>query len=243
MWSLWKMPLTNCLDKEKSLLPPLFIEVAGRASPLSKVQIQEVLLELNQFHPHIHFNIQYLLTCGDLDQKTSLRDLGRTNFFTKEIDQLILDGKCRIGIHSAKDLPEPLHPELSLLCLTKGVDSADVLVLRQNESLETLPKGACIATSSYKREENVRLLRSDLTFKDIRGTVDDRLAFLESKHADGLVVAEAALIRLGLTHLNRIRLPGETTRHQGRLAVVGRVSDHEMRCFFASLDVRNQIIK
>lgn len=237
------MPLTNCLDKEKSLLAPLFIEVAGRASPLSKVQIQEVLSELNQFHPHIHFNIQYLLTCGDHDQKTSLRDMGRTDFFTKEIDQLILDGKCRIGIHSAKDLPDPMHPELSILCLTKGMDSADVLVMRENETLDTLPKGACIATSSYKREGNVRQLRSDLTFRDIRGTVDHRLSLLESKQADGIVIAEAALIRLGLTHLNRIRLPGETTRHQGRLAVVGLIGDHEMQNLFSSLDIRNQIIK
>jgi porphobilinogen deaminase len=82
-------------------------------------------------------------------------------------------------------------------------------------------------------------LRQDLTFRDLRGTISQRLALLEQKQADGIVVAEAALIRLGLTDLNRIILPGETIEGQGQLAVLARQFDEEMQTIFACLDVKN----
>jgi hydroxymethylbilane synthase len=132
-----------------------------------------------------------------------------------------------------------LHEELSVICLTKGVDSSDSLVLRAGETVESLPKGALIATSSARREQNVKVLRSDLTFCDLRGTIEKRLAKLDSKEADGIVVAEAALIRLGLTHLNRVRLPGETALGQGQLAIVALKKDKEIKNFFKCLDCSN----
>jgi hydroxymethylbilane synthase len=151
---------------------------------------------------------------------------------------MLLKGECRLGIHSAKDLPFPLPSGLAVICLTKGIDSSDSLVLRPGETLEGLPKGAVIATSSVRREQTVLQLRQDLSFIDLRGTIGQRLAKLDQGEADGVVVAEAALIRLGLTHLNRIRLPGETVEGQGQLAIVARAEDEEMSSLFACMDVR-----
>ena len=229
------------LDKEvcnNYTLPriPLILEVGARASPLSKAQVKEIYEALQKYHSHVHFDIYYMSTIGDRDQATSLRTLDRTDFFTKDIDAWVLQGCGRLGIHSAKDLPIPLAKGLTLFCLTRGVDPSDSLVLRPYETLENLPSGAKIATSSIRREEMVKQLRSDLTFFDLRGTIEQRLAKLETGEADGIVVAEAALIRLELTHLNRIRLPGTTAEGQGQLAVVGREMDQEIKDLFTCLD-------
>lgn len=204
------------------------IPVAARASKLSRAQFQEVANAL----PHISFTPVFVETSGDLDLKTSLRSLGKSDFFTKEVDALLLSGVCRIAIHSAKDLPDPLPKGLALIALTAGVDPADALVLREGEALETLPSGARIGTSCERREKSVLALRSDLQCVDIRGTIERRLELLDTGEVDGVVMAEAALIRLGLTHRNRMRLEGETAPLQGKLAIVAREEDLEMRQLF-----------
>lgn len=217
---------------------PFVVKVGARSSPLSQAQTKEVLKALQKVNPDVQFEMTYIKTIGDIDQATSLRTLNKTDFFTKEIDEALLKGQCRIGIHSAKDLPDPLSKGLELICLTKGVNSADALVMREGESLSSLKPGAVVATSSVRREEAAKMLRADLTFIDLRGTIGQRLTKLESGEADGVIVAEAALIRLGLTHLNRVYLPGETTPGQGQLAIVAREGDQEMKKLFSPLDVR-----
>lgn len=216
------------------------ILVGARESPLSQVQVKEVLYELQKIHPQISFEPLLVSTLGDKDQKTSLRTLGKTDFFTREIDVMIARGKCRIGIHSAKDLPDPMPSELAVVAVTKGLDSSDSLVFRQGESLDKLPVGAIVATSSERREAVVRELRKDLCFVDLRGTIHQRLAKLDSREVDGVVVAEAALIRLNLTNLSRLRLPGQTVPYQGQLAIVARIEDREMHQIFSAIDVRRK---
>ncbi len=200
----------------------LSLSIAARSSPLSQIQVQEVLAELQLYHPEIVFSATYLASKGDNDQLTSLRQLEKTDFFSYELDQLVLKETCRLAIHSAKDLPDPLPTGLTVVALTKGIDSSDALVLAEGQLLSDLPLGACIATSSIRREEIVKKLRPDLTFVDIRGLIHQRLAKLERGEVAGVVIAEAALIRLGLTHLNRVRLPGPATDYQGQLAIVAR---------------------
>jgi len=214
----------------------IIISVGARSSSLSKAQVEEVLTLIQQFHPTIRFSSLWLKTTGDNDLKTSLRTLEKTDFFTKEIDSAVLEGRCRVGIHSAKDLPEPLTSGLALAALTKGVDPSDSLVFRDGQTLESLPQGALIATSSLRREEMVSHFRSDLRFVDVRGDIDSRLAKLNRHEFDGLVVAEAALIRLKKTHLNRILLKGETTPFQGRLAVITKEVDEEMMLLFSCIN-------
>lgn len=206
------------------------IIVGARASPLSQAQVEEVASAL----PKVSFRPLFVESTGDLDQKTSLRTLEKTDFFTKEIDAMLLSGACRIAVHSAKDLPEPLPQGLIMVALTRGVDPSDSLVIQENSNTNPL-----IATSSLKRETAVSALLPQARFCDIRGTIGKRLEKLSSGEIDGVVIAEAALIRLKLTHLNRIKLPGVSTPYQGQLAILARSGDQEMVDLFASLDVRS----
>jgi len=206
------------------------ITVGARGSKLSKAQVWEVHRELLRHHPHIQFQPAWVETTGDKDKKTSLRTLEKTDFFTREVDQMQLQGHFRISIHSAKDLPEPLAPGLKIVALTGGVDPSDVLVYNHE-----LPQNALIATSSHRREQNLRAWRADFRFTDIRGTIEERLAILDNGQIDGVVFAKAPLIRLGLMHRRHISIPGETAPLQGRLAVIALESDHTMEQLFSCI--------
>jgi hydroxymethylbilane synthase len=211
------------------------ISVAARTSALSRAQVAEVLCELQRFFPKVQFSTRWIETRGDRDLKTSLRLLDKTDFFTREIDQMLLNQECRIAIHSAKDLPDPLPKGLSLVAVTKGVSPLDVLVTRKGETLPQLC-GAKVGVSSLRREEGIRQLLPHAQCVDIRGTIERRLAQLEEGLVDALVVAEAALIRLGLTDLSYIPLPCTPAPMQGRLAIIAREEDSEMRELFRCLD-------
>jgi hydroxymethylbilane synthase len=218
------------------------IRVASRASLLAQAQVREVQLALRGIFPDAAFDTLLVETAGDKDQKSSLKNLERSDFFTKEIDQLLLQGACELAIHSAKDLPDPLPKGLSLVALTRGVSSADVLVLREGEKIETLKAGALIGTSSVRREQSIAALRADLRCTDIRGPIEVRLQKLDSGLVDGLVMAEAALIRLGLTTRNYFALEGESAPLQGRLALIARTDDLEMAKLCSVLDARRKRI-
>lgn len=215
------------------------ISLSARGSPLSRAQADEVLRELQQFHPSVTFDPHWVETSGDKDQSTSLRTLGKTDFFTKEVDALVLDGTCRIAIHSAKDLPDPLPAGLSLIALTQGADPSDSLVFRTGE---TFPAHGTVGASCARRENNVHALYPEARCADIRGTIEKRLEQLDAGCFDGAVIAEAALIRLGLTHRRRIPLPGETAPLQGQLAIMARADDREMQRLFSPLDTRKTIL-
>lgn len=198
------------------------IRCGARDSLLSRAQFKEVELQYS-FLP-IVLDPVWVKTTGDLDRTTTLRTLGKTDFFTKELDEMLLAHHIRIAIHSAKDLPDPLRKGLFVACLTKGQDSRDSLVF-----FKPLPEAPCIGTSSERREGCVRELYPKATFIDLRGTIHERLHLLETGLADGVVIAEAALIRLQLTHLPRVFLPGDTAENQGKLAIVIREDDEEIR--------------
>ena len=212
---------------KKLSTPSSIISVGGRNSLLSRKQVEEVFNELE-----IAYEPIWMETMGDLDQKQSLRTLDKTNFFTKELDEALLAGKFRVAIHSAKDLPDPLPKGIEVVALTKGLDPSDALVLREGE---TLKEGMVIGTSSARREESVGKLMGGLIFVDIRGTIRQRLDRLYEGKIDGVVVAEAALIRLGLTSLNRVKLLGQTAPLQGRLVVLARTGDEAMRTLFTPI--------
>ena len=211
------------------------IKVGARDSILSQVQIKEVLQELKAFYPEIDFEVTLLKTTGDLDQNTSLMSLDKTDFFTKEVDALVLQGICDVGIHSAKDLPDPLPNGLELYALTKGVDPSDSLVLREGDALESLCTYAKVGTSSLRRIAMLKEYREDLIPVDIRGNIQKRLQLLEERKVDALILAEAAIVRLGLLHLNRVPLKGEAAPLQGKLAVVGRSNHNLMKDYFKKI--------
>ncbi len=207
-------------------------KAGARSSPLSQAQFHEVYAEIKQYHT-VELIPIWVETRGDLDQTTSLRDLEKTDFFTREIDEELLRGQFRIAIHSAKDLPEPLRPGLQIVALTQGVDPSDVLVFNKE-----LKIGALIATSSQRREEMILSWRPDFRCVDIRGNIGNRLALLDAGKVDGIVMAKAALIRLGLLGRKWIQLQGETLPLQGKLAVIACENDVEMEELFQVIDTR-----
>lgn len=186
------------------------LRIGARSSPLSRAQVEEFRQEFG-----LEFEVVWVETTGDKDRTTSLRTLDKTDFFTRELDQMLLEGKIDAAVHSAKDLPDPMPKGLWVAALSKGVDSRDSLVIKR-EPVEL------VATSSVRREESVRQLYPNCRFVDLRGTIQERL----EKDVDGVVVAEAALIRLNLTHLKRLFLPGETVPLQGKLAIVCRENEN-----------------
>jgi len=212
------------------------ISVGMRDSALSQAQYLEVQEALRQVHPEKILRPLMFKTTGDKDLVTSLRTLDKTDFFTKEIDDALLAGECRVALHSAKDLPEPLREGLKLVALTRGLDPKDVIVYSK-----PLQAGARIGTSSKTREERVLRLFPDARCLDIRGTIEQRLELLDSGILDAVVVAEAALLRLKIDR-QRLDLPGESTSLQGQLAVVARSDDREIEEFFSRLDTRRRFL-
>jgi hydroxymethylbilane synthase len=202
------------------------INTGARSSPLSRAQVEEIASAM----PAIDFQMHWVETTGDKDLVTSLRGLEKTDFFTRELDEMVLQKKVRIAIHSAKDLPDPLPHGLRVAHITKGIDPRDCLVLARGESLR---EGLTIATSSQRREEAVRALVKNVRFVDLRGTIGQRLSKLGCGEVDGVVVAAAALIRLKLLDLNFFYLPGPTAAGQGQLALVCRDDDEEMIRLFS----------
>lgn len=211
----------------------LCVKVGARGSTLSQRQVLEVLKELNEYAPSVSFDPVWIKTSGDKDQKTSLRFMENSNFFTKELDDLLLAGEIRLSMHSAKDLPHPLADGLSMIALTRGLDPSDSLVMSP-----TFTGKGKIATSSLRREKTILELYPEAQIVDIRGTIEQRLSYLERGDIEGLVVAECALIRLELTHLTRITLPKPYAEYQGQLAVLARSDDVEMKKLFACIDSR-----
>lgn len=229
---------SNLSKKPSISLSLRTISVGARDSKLSQAQVWEVHEEIKKVDPSIRFSPVWVKTTGDKDLRTSLKTLEKTDFFTKEIDLMLAKGEIRIAIHSAKDLPFPLGQGLFVAAMTKGLDPCDSLVFRNRETLESLPEGARIGTSSARREDVLKALRSDLQCVDIRGTIEKRLGQLDQKKYDGVVIAECALIRLKLHARARLKLAGATAAMQGQLAIVVREEDEEMRALFQRIDSR-----
>jgi len=210
------------------------IKIGSRSSRLAKIQVEEVLSLIGGLR--CPYGLITLNTQGDLDKTTSLTTNPADNFFTDALDEALLKKQIDIAIHSAKDLPQRLNEGLKIFALTKPLDKTDSWV--STYSIEDLPQGAKIGTSSPLRSEMIRILRPDVMLVDIRGTIDERLDLLKNKYVDGLIIATCALKRLGYENQINSILPWETVPLQGQLAVVGRSEDFEFEKMFEDIDVR-----
>jgi len=192
------------------------MRIISRQSKLALLQVEEVMKRF----PQVDYELIKTESFGDKHKEVSLMDKSvAADFFTRELDDALLDGRADIAIHSAKDLPYPLPAGIEVIALTESADKSDSLVTRDGKTLAQLPANSRVGTSSEQRKAELLALRNDIEVVAIRGTIEERIAQVDNGTVDALIVATCALDRLGLAHRASERLPFKTHPLQGNLAV------------------------
>jgi hydroxymethylbilane synthase len=215
------------------------LRLGTRGSRLSLRQAEIVAAALRRVAPAVRLEIVTVQTAGDRHPDVPLERLEGIGFFAKEIEAALLDGRCDLAVHSAKDLPTAIHPDLCLAACLPRDDPRDVLVARDGLRLATLPPGARVATSSLRRSAQIRHYRPDLETVPVRGNIDTRLAKLERGAFDALCLAAAGLVRMGWEDRVTEWLPVEIVLPapaQGVVAVEARLSDRDLVELLRRLD-------
>jgi hydroxymethylbilane synthase len=168
------------------------LRVATRESKLARWQAEHVAALLRAAHPDIDVELVFVRTAGDMRTDVPLHAIGGQGVFVREVQHAVLDGRADLAVHSAKDLPSTPTPGLRIASVPVRADGRDALA---GAHLDALPTGATVATGSVRRRAQLARLRPDLTFVELRGNIDTRLAKIPDGGA--IVVALAALQRLG----------------------------------------------
>ncbi|MET0809217.1 MAG: hydroxymethylbilane synthase [Pseudoxanthomonas sp.] len=215
------------------------IRIATRKSPLALWQTEHVAARLQQAHPGIQVSLVPMSTRGDDVLDRSLAAIGGKGLFLKELELAMLRGEADCAVHSLKDVPMELDEPFVLSTILERADHADAFISNQHASLDALPQGARVGTSSLRRQAQLRARRSDLQLLDLRGNVNTRLAKLDAGDYDAIVLACAGLQRLGFEQRIRARLdaPGWLPAPaQGAIAIECRQGDAALHELFAALD-------
>jgi hydroxymethylbilane synthase len=218
------------------------LTIGTRGSKLALVQTELVREALLARHPDLAVEVVRITTRGDaiLDQPLATAAINDKGLFIGEIEAALRDRRIDLAVHSAKDLPSTLPPDMAIAAWTSRADPLDVLVSRAG-TLRELPQGARVGTSSPRRACQLRALRPDLAVIDIRGNVDTRLRKLASGDYDAIVLAAAGLDRLGLADAITEPFGPETMLPavgQGALAVEVRADDAATAALLAPLNDR-----
>lgn len=211
------------------------LRVGTRPSPLAMKQVEEVKSMLS----HVRFKAFTIWTRGDVDRITPLSETEGSDFFTREIEDALLTGRIDAALHSAKDLEEAMPAALMIAAMTASISPYDCLVSRGKETLDSLSSGAVVGTSSRKRKADILRHRPDLTIKDLRGNIDERLKQLDKGDFDAIIIAHAALIRLGYEKRIAEIITQDIVRPhalQGRLALQIRRDRRELFELFRGID-------
>lgn len=216
------------------------IKIASRASKLALAQTDIVKSSLKKLFPSIETSIVTIFTKGDHDKADFLYKSKSVGFFTSEVENAILDGRADLAVHSLKDLPTDPAPELVIAAIPKRDSVADALVAsEQVASIDDLPAGATVGTSSLRRIAQLRHIRDDLKCVPLRGNVETRVRKVTTSQVDAVVVACAGLNRLGLADkISAVLQPKEflTAPGQGALAIQVRAKDTELAELVSKLD-------
>ena len=201
--------------------------VGTRGSTLAHLQTQEALENLSQSLSGVDIEVISIRTKPDANLEVPLSSFS-TGMFVSELENALLQNTVDAVIHSLKDLPTLMPPALSIGAITRRQDPRDVLISRSGEGLGQLPVGSRIGTSSPRRVCQIRSFRKDLEIKPIRGNIDSRFKMVETGDYEGIVVAAAAINRLGISeHITQFFSTDEMTPApgQGALAVQIRKND------------------
>ena len=215
------------------------LRIATRKSPLALWQTEHVAARLRAAHPGLEVVLVPMSTRGDQVLDRSLADLGGKGLFLKELELAMQRGEADCAVHSLKDVPMELEPGFALGAILARADHADAFVSNDHASLEALPEGARVGTSSLRRQAQVRALRPDLRLLDLRGNVNTRLAKLDAGDYEAIVLACAGLARLGFDARIRARLDAPRwlpAPAQGAIAIEIRDGDEATRALCEVLD-------
>ncbi len=213
--------------------------LATRKSALALAQARAFVAELVARHPGLEVEELHVTTTGDRVQDRALSEVGGKGVFIKEIEEALLDGRADFAVHSLKDVPAELAPELSLACVPRREDARDVLITASGRPFAELPAASRIGTSSLRRRVQLASWRKDVEILPLRGNVDTRLRRLREGVVDAIVLARAGLVRLGLAHETTELLDADRCLPaigQGALAIETRARDASVAELLAALD-------
>ncbi len=178
------------------------LRIGTRGSALALWQAQFVQQQLIQKNPSLHTEIVTIKTTGDKQTDIPLPQIGSKGIFTKEIEEALFEQTIDIAVHSLKDLPSQLPQGLIIGAITQREDPRDAFCSHpeKHHLFTSLPHNATIATGSIRRKAHLLAIRPDLKIVDIRGNVPTRLQKLDASDWDGLILAKAGIVRLGLEH-------------------------------------------
>ena len=222
------------------------LKIATRKSPLALWQANFVRDRLLSQHPDLQIELLTLTTQGDKILDTPLAKVGGKGLFVKELERAMLEGEADIAVHSMKDVPVEFPAGLELAVICPREDPSDALVSNHFQSLDELPTGARVGTSSYRRQCQIRHLRPDLEILDLRGNVGTRLSKLDDGQYDAIILASAGLIRLELTERIRQRLDFSACLPavgQGAVGVECREDDDRVNGLLACLHDQQTAIR
>ena len=217
------------------------LRIGTRGSPLALVQARMVQARLAAALGVDVGAIELatIRTSGDMIQDRPLAEEGGKGLFTKEIEEALLDGRIDLAVHSAKDMPTLLPQGLMLAACLEREDARDVFISRKAPSLDALPRGATLGTTSPRRQAIAKRMRPDLRVVPLRGNVETRLRKLDEGQADAIILALAGLKRLGLqaqaTKVMSVEefLPAAA---QGAIGIEAREKDSRVRDMLARID-------
>lgn len=214
------------------------LRIATRQSPLALWQAEHIKARLQALHPDLAVELVTFVTQGDKILDTPLAKIGGKGLFVKELENALLDGRADLAVHSMKDVPMDLPEGLLLAVICEREDPADAFVSNHYASLDDLPQGATLGTSSLRRKSQIQAYRPDLKIIDLRGNVGTRLSKLDAGQYDAIILAAAGLKRLNLeqrirqTIATHISLPAVG---QGALGLECRSNDQAVLTLIAPL--------
>ncbi|MBA3581514.1 MAG: hydroxymethylbilane synthase [Gammaproteobacteria bacterium] len=215
------------------------LKIATRQSPLALWQAEFVSAELKRLHPGLEIELIKMQTQGDIILDSPLSKIGGKGLFVKELEQGLLEGRADIAVHSMKDVPMDFPEGLGLPVIMAREAPTDSFVSNHYDSLESLPAGAKIGSSSLRRQALIRNRFPHLIVDSLRGNVGTRLSKLDAGHYDAIILATAGLKRLGLHARIRAELPPEISLPaigQGALGIEARVNDSAILALIAPLN-------
>ena len=172
--------------------------IATRRSQLALWQSEYIKAELLKHYPNMEVELQEFTTKGDKILDVPLAKIGGKGLFTKELEVAMLEGSAHLAVHSLKDVPTQFEDGLVLAAVSKRFNPQDALLSNKYKTIEELPKGAVVGTTSLRRRMAIKMLRPDIELKDLRGNINTRIAKLNAGEYDAIILAATGIEKLNL---------------------------------------------